>query len=82
MNRLLLKGLPLAESTLYHKRLLHIARFPRQSQTAYNRESPHLEKRIVQISNSQKMSPFLTRKRLIKDLDDLCIDGFKEFRDQ
>ena len=68
MNRLLLKGLPLVESVLYNKRLIH--KVSRLSQTAtVTKQTP-------------KVNPLMTRKRSIKDMSSLCVDGTDEYRKQ
>lgn len=68
MNRLLLKGLPLVESALYKKRFLHVSRGNRLSQTASLLVTP-VEPPFY------KPPPYMTRKRSVKDLVDLYVDG-------
>jgi hypothetical protein len=75
MNRLLLKGLPLVESALYKKRFMHVSRGNRLSQTASLLVTPGE-------SSFHKAPPYMTRKRSIKDLVDLYVDGNRERNEQ
>lgn len=81
MNRLLLKGLPLVESALYKKRFLHVSKGNRLSQTA-SLGFPPLEPSFYKSPSFHKTPPYMTRKRSVKDLVDLYVDGNRERNEQ